>query len=66
MSLNIPMIVIPNPVLQDNHQLELAEELQRQRYALHGDLAYVQPLSHPRFLAFRETLLTPEVIYPNP
>lgn len=47
MGLNVPLIVIPNPVLQDNHQLELAEELERQRYALHGDLTYVQPfLSH--------------------
>ncbi|SPN99558.1 uncharacterized protein DNG_02410 [Cephalotrichum gorgonifer] len=36
MSLNIPLIVIPNPALQDNHQLELAEELQNQGYALHG------------------------------
>ena len=44
MSLDVPMIVIPNPLLQDNHQLELASELQRQRYALHGDLKYVQ---HP-------------------
>lgn len=42
MCLNVPLIVIPNPVLQDNHQLELAEELQKQRYALHGDLTYVQ------------------------
>ncbi|MBE3043269.1 hypothetical protein IMZ48_12005 [Candidatus Bathyarchaeota archaeon] len=47
MSLNIPLIVIPNPVLQDNHQLELAEELQKQRYALHGDLTYVPSPTPP-------------------
>lgn len=43
MGLNVPLIVVPNPVLQDNHQLELAEELQKQGYALHGDLSFVPP-----------------------
>ena len=74
MGLNVPLIVIPNPVLQDNHQLELAEELQRQRYALHGDLTYVHPsLPPPLFLPPRprspsnqQHPLIAEAIFPNP
>ncbi|KAI9672923.1 MAG: N-acetylglucosaminyldiphosphodolichol N-acetylglucosaminyltransferase catalytic subunit alg13 [Trizodia sp. TS-e1964] len=34
----VPLVVVPNPTLLDNHQVELAEELERQGYVIHGDL----------------------------
>ena len=40
----IPLIVVPNPTLLDNHQAELAEEMARQRYAVHGKLESVSLL----------------------
>ncbi len=36
--LDLPIIMVPNPALLDNHQAELAEELQRQGYAIYGKL----------------------------
>ncbi|KAK4654299.1 N-acetylglucosaminyldiphosphodolichol N-acetylglucosaminyltransferase catalytic subunit alg13 [Podospora pseudocomata] len=33
-----PLIVVPNPTLMDNHQLELAVEVQRQGWAVHGKI----------------------------
>jgi len=33
MRLSLPIIVVPNTSLADNHQAELAEELNRQGYA---------------------------------
>lgn len=41
MRISVPIIVVPNPALLDNHQAELAEELQRQGYVVYGDLKYV-------------------------
>ncbi|KAK7509624.1 glycosyltransferase family 28 C-terminal domain-containing protein [Phyllosticta citriasiana] len=36
--LNVPLVVVPNPTLLDNHQLELAEILEQQGYVIHGKL----------------------------
>lgn len=39
MRIGVPIIVVPNPALLDNHQEELAEELHRQGYAIYGRLS---------------------------
>ncbi|ROT35641.1 glycosyltransferase family 28 domain-containing protein [Sodiomyces alkalinus F11] len=36
-----PLIVVPNPTLKDNHQAELAEEVQSQGYAIWGRLGQI-------------------------
>lgn len=38
MRMGVPLVVVPNPSLLDNHQKELAEELSRQGYATEGDV----------------------------
>lgn len=38
MRTNTPLIVVPNATLLDNHQVELAEELARLGYVIHGKL----------------------------
>lgn len=41
MRLGIPLVVVPNPSLKDNHQKELAKELQRQGYVVASSVKYV-------------------------
>lgn len=37
--IELPIVVVPNTDLLDNHQLELAEALAEQNYVVHGNLA---------------------------
>jgi UDP-N-acetylglucosamine transferase subunit ALG13 len=32
--MGVPLVVVPNPDLQDNHQMELAREMHRQGYVV--------------------------------
>lgn len=41
MRIEVPVIVVPNTELLDNHQVELAEVLAEQNYVVHGSLRYV-------------------------
>lgn len=38
MRYQVPLIVVPNPTLMDNHQAELARECARQKWAVYGEL----------------------------
>ena len=38
MRVGVPLIVVPNADLLHNHQVELAEELAKQGYVIHGKL----------------------------
>lgn len=38
MRVSVPLVVVPNPTLKDNHQVEMAEEIQRQGYGTWGRL----------------------------
>jgi UDP-N-acetylglucosamine transferase subunit ALG13 len=44
--IGVPLVVVPNTDLLHNHQVELAEELAKQEYVVHGDLKCV--LIRPR------------------
>lgn len=44
------LVAVPNPELMDNHQLEIAEEMESQGFLIHGTLGYgifVLPYFHP-------------------
>jgi UDP-N-acetylglucosamine transferase subunit ALG13 len=41
MRLGLPLVVVPNVSFLDNHQEELADELERQGYAVKSDTKYV-------------------------
>lgn len=41
MRMDIPLIVVPNHTLLDNHQEELADELEKQGYVTKGTTKYV-------------------------
>ncbi|KAK0708383.1 hypothetical protein B0H67DRAFT_496124 [Lasiosphaeris hirsuta] len=38
---SVPHVVIPNPTLMDNHQAELAEECEHQKWAIYGKLGHI-------------------------
>ena len=38
MRYDVPLVVVPNPDLMNNHQEELADQLEFVGYALHGKL----------------------------
>jgi beta-1,4-N-acetylglucosaminyltransferase len=39
--IGVPVIVVPNTALLDNHQLEFAEQMARMEYVVHGNIEYV-------------------------
>jgi beta-1,4-N-acetylglucosaminyltransferase len=41
----VPLVVVPNPTLMNNHQAELAAECETQNWAVYGKLGYVLFLS---------------------
>ena len=47
MRLAVPLIVVPNHTLLDNHQEELADELERQGYVTKSSAGWVIPLPKP-------------------
>jgi beta-1,4-N-acetylglucosaminyltransferase len=42
--IDVPLVVVPNSELLDNHQVELADALAEQEYVVHGKLEYVSSL----------------------
>ncbi|KAL4989880.1 glycosyltransferase family 28 C-terminal domain-containing protein [Aspergillus falconensis] len=55
--LGVPLVVVPNPTLQDNHQEELAEVLQSEGYAIWSDYREVSA-ALDRAEALRTKMLT--------
>lgn len=54
--LGLPLIVVPNTSLLDNHQEELAAELAHQNYCVKSDVRFVPPVSFLPALANIRTL----------
>ena len=40
--IGVPLVVVPNTTLLHNHQVELAEELAKQDYVVHGNLKCIR------------------------
>jgi len=59
--LGLPLIVVPNPSLLDNHQVDLAEALAEQEYVVHGRLSDL-----PAALADAEVLRKRQREWPPP
>ncbi|RMZ12844.1 hypothetical protein D0860_02776, partial [Hortaea werneckii] len=55
----VPIIVVPNPDLLDNHQVELAEALAEQAYVVHGKLEQL-----PKALQDAEQLRQRQKVWP--
>ncbi|PKY07428.1 family 28 putative glycosyltransferase [Aspergillus campestris IBT 28561] len=55
--LGVPLIVVPNPTLQDNHQEELAQQLQKQGYVVSSSVKEMAA-ALPRVEKLRANMLT--------
>jgi beta-1,4-N-acetylglucosaminyltransferase len=38
--IGVPVVVVPNTTLLDNHQVEFAEQMAKMDYAVYGDIKY--------------------------
>ena len=66
MRYGVPCVVVPNPDLLHNHQLELARELARLQYVVHGRLEYVVDSQSLSLLALHLTFFNKRKSLGNP